>query len=59
MTSFPSSAVKKKALMKQVNVYCQCRLPYVLEHMKSPGNEVAAMVSAISVIICTIFLVLI
>ena len=45
MTLFPSSAVKKKkALMKQVNVYCQCRLPYVLEHMKNPGNEVAVMV---------------
>ena len=45
MTSFPSSAVKKKkALMKQVNVYYQCRLPYVLEHMKNPGNEVVVMV---------------
>ena len=24
--------------------YCQCRLHYVLEHMKNPGNEVVDMV---------------
>ena len=46
MTPFPSTSTvkKKKTLMKQVTVYCQCRLPYVLEHMKNPGNEVVDMV---------------
>ena len=46
MTPFPStSVVKKKSLMKQLNVHCQCRLPYVLEHVKNPiANEVVNMV---------------
>ena len=46
MTPFPStSVVKKKALRKQLNVYCHCRLPNVLEHVKNPtGNEVVHMV---------------
>lgn len=36
MSPFPSTTVaKKNTLMKELNIYCQCRLSYVLEHIKS------------------------
>ena len=34
MSPFPAtSTLKKNALLKELNVYCKCRLPYVLEHV--------------------------
>ena len=39
------SALRKSALTKDLTVYCKCRLPYVLEHVKHPtGEEVTCMV---------------
>jgi len=37
MLSFPShDIIKKKPLVKELNVYCNCRLPNALEHLKHP-----------------------
>ena len=46
MSPFPVTSVcKKNTLMKEFYVYCKCRLPYVLEHVKRPtGEEVTSMV---------------
>ena len=47
MTPFPSTETKEeKAMLKTLNVYCQCRLPNVLEHkFKKPiAEEVPCMV---------------
>ena len=46
MSPFPAtSTLKKNALLKELNVYCKCRLPYVLEHVKRPaGSEATCMV---------------
>ena len=46
MSPFPATSVcKKDTLMKELYVYCKCRLPYVLEHVKRPtGEEVTCMV---------------
>ena len=35
----------KKPLIKKLNVYCNCRLPYVLEHLKCPpAGETTLMI---------------
>ena len=46
MSSFPATSVlRKNTLMKELNVYCKCSLPYVSEHVKHPtGEEVMYMV---------------
>ena len=42
MLPFPSRDIpKKKPLMKELNVYCSCRLPHALEHLKCPSTSEA------------------
>ena len=36
MLPFPHNITKKKPLIKELNVYCNCRLPHALEHLKCP-----------------------
>ena len=42
LSPFPSTVTaKKKPLVKQLNVYCCCRLPRAIEHVKHPPAEEA------------------
>ena len=36
-----ASTLKKNILLKELNVYCKCRLPYVLEHVKHLDDKEA------------------
>jgi len=44
MSPFPSSdIVKEKALIQQFQVYCSCRLPRAIDHVKNPPPEEAVI----------------
>ena len=45
MSPFPSAVIaNQKPLIKQLNVYCSCRLPCAIEHLKhSPTEETTTM----------------
>ena len=40
MSTFPStSRIKGRSQMKDLNIYCHCRLPYILEHKEGSASR--------------------
>ena len=51
ISPFPKQSIaKRKPLLKRMNIYCKCRLPYILEHKKK--KEISGMVDDIKMIYC-------
>ena len=51
ISPFPKQSIaNRKPLLKRMNIYCKCRLPYILEHKKK--KEISGMADDIKMIYC-------